>query len=43
MTSRYHGIARYRPELEPDAEPVLFLVGMRINHVLRPWTWPPNA
>lgn len=32
---------RYRPELEPDAEPVLFLVGMRINHVLRPWTWVP--
>lgn len=32
---------RYRPELPPDSEPVLFLVGMRINHMLRPWTWVP--
>ncbi len=32
---------RYRPELEAGSEPVLFLVGMRINHLLRPWTWVP--
>jgi hypothetical protein len=32
---------RYQPEIAPGREPVLFLVGMRINHPLRFWTWLP--
>ena len=32
---------RVTAELAEGSEPVVFLVGMRINHPLRPWTWLP--
>jgi hypothetical protein len=32
---------RVTAELAEGSEPVVFLIGMRINHPLRPWTWLP--
>jgi hypothetical protein len=32
---------RVQPDIAEGSAPVLFLVGMRINHLLRPWTWVP--
>lgn len=38
--SRIHR-GRFQPVVADGDEPVLFLVGMRINHPLRLWTWLP--